>query len=274
MSVINTNVNSLIAQAALTGNNRSMSTSMERLSTGLRINGAKDDAAGMAISSRMTSQIRGLDQAVRNANDGISLIQTAEGAVQEVSNMLQRMRELSVQSANDTNTSDDRTALNKEFTELQSEITRIADNTQFNDTNLLDGTGASSGTFTFQVGSNANQTVSVTLADFTAATLGVGSASISTKANAQSAITAIDSALQTVNTERADMGSKISRLESAVNNLTNISTNTSASRSRILDTDYAKESTNLARAQIIQQAGTAMLAQANQQPASVLALLK
>jgi len=274
MSVINTNINSLGAQLSLMMNSRNMSTAMERLSTGARINSAKDDAAGLSISSKMTAQVRGLNMAVRNANDAISLIQTAEGATQEISSMLQRMRELAVQSASDTNDTTDRAALQAEMTELSDEITRISTNTQFNEMNLLDQTGGSSGTFTFQVGSNANQTISITLAKFGASDLSISSATIATKIGAQSAITTIDAALTTVNTERADMGAKINRLEAAVNNLSNISLNTAASRSRILDTDYAKESAELARTQIIQQAGTAMLAQANQQPASVLALLK
>jgi flagellin len=279
MSVINTNVNSLVAQNAATVNSRSLSKAMEQLSTGKRINSAADDAAGSAISNKITAQIRGLNQAVRNANDGISMIQTAEGATKEVTNMLQRMRELAVQSANSTNTTDDRTYLQTEITELQSEIGRISNNTQWNGMNISGGTNgmtALSAGATFQVGANADQVITV---EFKSINLlgGVVSAIAATAAtvtSANAAITSIDIALKDVDTYRATLGAKINRLTYAADNLSNVSINASESRSRILDTDYAKTTTDLAKAQIIQQAATAMLAQANQAPQSVLSLLR
>jgi flagellin len=392
MSVINTNVNSLVAQQALTVNARSLNTTMEQLSTGKRINSAKDDAAGFAISNKMTSQIRGLDQAVRNANDGISMLQTADGAMTEVTNMMQRMRELGVQSANDSNTGENRDYLDLEFQQLKSEIDRIIKNTQWNGVNVLDTSftnNTTAGKFTFQVGANKGQTIdhtidvfnlgtsdgasptnvsaevtagtattkevstltlggtyaegdvisvnlneniyqySVTAADavsssalstniatalstrfddtYTIAQSGAGVISftfdtnsgtatgnaftlssvtsdgewddvadleINTQTDSDTAIEKLDVALTKVNKARAEIGAVINRLTYAVDNLTNISANATASRSRIEDTDYAKATTSLARSQIIQQAATAMLAQANQQPQSVLSLLK
>ena len=398
MTSINTNTLATLASNSLSRNDRAMATSMERLSTGIRINSAKDDAAGLAISSRMTSQIRGLDQAKRNAMDAISLIQNAEGALVEVSNMLQRMRELSVQSATDTNTSTDREALNKEFGLLRSEINRVAQNTQWNSRNLLDGSSGSgltgNGVYKFQVGANAAQTINLTIGNyqagsstqggtvavttttaasgpgataaqvstlavagtiavgdvftatvgdksfvhtvtslganndasltaiatalkaglgtitgvgvsdpvltagnnskltFTAASgaygsnafsisagtsgllSGIGASNISTQAAADSAIGALDTAVATVNAGRSEMGATMNRLAYAADNMANISTNAAAARARVLDADYAKETTELARTQIISQAGTAMLAQANQSKQSVLALLK
>jgi len=282
MSVINTNVKSLIAQNALTVNNRSLSKAMEQLSTGRRINTAADDAAGLAISNKMTAQIRGLNQAVRNANDGISLLQTAEGATQEVTNMLQRMRELAVQAANDTYSSADRSALQLEYDELAAEITRISDNTKWNNMTVfdMDATsgyiGTSAGVVTFQVGTDgtSGHTISVTFEAIDANTLSVSAGSLTSQSGAQSAITSLDSAIETIDTFRANLGAKINRLTYAADNLANISQNTAASRSRILDTDYAQTTTELARTQIIQQAATAILAQANQQPQAVLSLLQ
>jgi flagellin len=285
MSVINTNVKSLVAQNALTVNNRSLSKAMEQLSTGKRINTASDDAAGLAISNKMTAQVRGLNQAVRNANDSISMIQTAEGATQEITNMLQRMRELAVQSANDTNTDIDRESLDAEFEQLSEEIDRIAVNTQFNTKNVLSGTsGGSTQTMTFHVGANASQTIEVSFLNMTTGTgatlssvawaSGSGSFNIATQTDANSAIDTIDDAIAAVDEFRADLGAKINRLNYAADNLANVSQNTLASRSRILDADYAQATTELARTQIIQQAATAMLAQANQQPQSVLSLLR
>ncbi len=393
MSAINTNTSSILARNALVSNERAMSTSMQRLSTGLRINSAKDDAAGLAISSKMTSQTRGLDQAVRNANDAVSLIQTAEGAMVEVTNMLQRMRELAVQSASDTNVTADRTALNQEFTKLREEINRVAQNTQWNGQNVLDKSFASgTGVYKFQVGANAAQTIDLTIGNyqttsaiqgttatvatttsasgpnhataaaqvstltiagtpalgdvisvsvgdksyvhtvtagaatvqtateiaaailtglggasgvsgvtgaaaagvltFTASSTAYGSnsfsisssqagllsgireSSITTQANSNSAIAAVDTAIATVNTGRAEMGATINRLQYAADNLASVSANATESRGRILDADYAKETTELARTQIIAQAGTAMLAQANQVKQTVLSLLK
>ena len=390
MTVINTNVKALVSQNAITTNNRSMSAAMEQLSTGKRINSAKDDAAGLAIASKMTSQIRGLDQAVRNANDGISLLQTAEGATIEITNMLQRMRELSVQSANDTNTAEERSFLDLEFQQLKGEIDRVVNNTQWSGVNILDGSFTNNGVtnggkFVFQVGANSNQTISHSINVFglgtsdgggavatavTASgnvassitaqvtTMGLGGTyaagdvitvnlnenlfrytvtadnstsnavaidlaaaldvkfgddytiegsapgeikvtanvvndaftlsgaasdgewddiaalEIGTQTNANTAITTLDVALTSVNEARAELGSVINRLTYAVDNLSNVSLNTSASRSRILDADYAKASAELSRTQIISQAATAMLAQANQQPQSVLQLLQ
>ena len=285
MSVINTNVKSLVAQNALTVNNRSLSKAMEQLSTGKRINSAADDAAGLAISNKMTAQVKGLNQAVRNANDAVSMIQTAEGATQEITNMLQRMRELAVQSANDTNTEEDRASLDAEFEQLSEEINRISENTQFNTKNVLSGTsGGSTQTLTFHVGANASQTIEVDFLNMTTASgatlssvawaSGSGNFNISTQTDANSAIDTIDDAIELVDEFRADLGAKINRLTYAADNLANVSQNTSASRSRILDADYAQATTELARTQIIQQAATAMLAQANQQPQSVLSLLR
>jgi len=271
MSVINTNVSALRSTGALAVNNGSMQTSMQRLSTGLRINGAADDAAGLAISQKMTAQIRGLDQAVRNANDGISLLQTAEGDMGAVTAALQRMRELAVQAANGTNSADDAGAIQTEFGLMIDEIDRVANNSQFNTLPI------GNGTFQFQIGSNntANDSISITIAGFNATDLGVNALDVSTSvAAAGGAIDTVDAAIQTINTARAELGSTQNRLSKTVESLTTTSTNMSAARSRIQDTDYAKETTNLARTQIIQQAATAMLAQANQQPQSVLALLK
>ena len=392
MSVINSNISALTAQSALAANSRSQTTAMQQLSTGLRINGAKDDAAGMAIAAKMTSQIRGLDQAVRNANDGISLLQTADGSLTAVSDMLQRMREISVQASSDSNVTSDRTALNNEFTQLRNEINRVASNTQWNGMNILDkSVNSSTGLLKFQVGANAGQTIELTLGNFSTASTtqpttavattttpasgpgataaaqistitiagtptlgdvisvavgdksfvhkvttgsgavqtvteiaaaiqtGLGGASgitgvgitlnagvmtftassgaygsnsfsvgtsqagllsavrtsdLTSQTNANSAIGAVDNALAQVNSGRSEIGATINRLTYAADNLTNVSTNTSASRSRVQDTNFAKSSTELARTQIIAQAATAMLAQANQSQQSVLALLK
>ena len=280
MSVINTNVNSLIARNAAAMNDRSLAKAMQQLSTGKRINSAANDAAGVAISDRMTSQIRGLNQAVRNANDGISMIQTTEGALGEIANMLQRMRELAVQSANATNSTADRSYLNAESAQLQAEIQRVTANTQWNGMSVM--TGVSGGVLssaTFQVGANANQTVTVAFSEVI--TLSGVSAAISSStltmaevSGANSAIATLDAAIQDLDTYRSRLGAAVNRLTYAADNLANISTNAQASRSRILDTDYAQATTELARTQIIQQAATAMLAQANQQPATVLTLLK
>ena len=295
MTVINTNVAATITANALTKNERAMSQAMERLSTGLRINSAGDDAAGLAISSRMTSQIKGLDQAVRNANDAISMVQTADGALIEITNMLQRMKELAVQAASGTNSATDRDALHVEFAALIAAVEDIADDTQWNGSNLLDGSVGSSGAVAFQVGANASQTISVTFADLEtdgdsassglmenldAAALGDDSTndlaglSVDTVALATTALTQLGFAIDKVNSHRATLGATINRLEYAADNLANVSQNTSASRSRVLDADYASETTELAKTQIIQQAATAMLAQANQAAQSVLALLK
>jgi len=292
MAVVNTNVNASIAQNALVKNERNMNTAMERLSTGQRINSSKDDAAGLAISSRMTSQIRGLEAGVRNANDAISMLQTGDGALVEVTNMLQRMRELAIQASNGTTASADRDYLDAEYKNLASEIDRIADNTQWNGRAILDGTANGSeddSTVAFQVGANAGQTISVDFGDITqsatafavfdsanagtAFTIAAGTTS-SAVTTASAAITGIDAAITAVNNQRATFGAAVNQLTYAVDNLSNVKVNAEAARSRILDTDYAKETSELARTQIIQQAGTAMLAQANQLPQTVLSLLQ
>ena len=270
MSVINTNINSLVAQQAGVTVTRSLGKAMEQLSTGKRINSAADDAAGLAISNKMTAQIRGLNQAVRNANDGISMIQTAEGSTKEITNMLQRMRELGVQALNGTNTADDKAALQSEFAQLQAEISRISDNTEWNGMKL----GADATAVNFQIGANNGQTVAVTFKDVDAITEVAAVVTTTVSAASATVLTSLDSALKAVDSYRADMGAKINRLTYTADNLMNISTNTAASRSRIMDTDYAQATTELARSQIIQQAATAMLAQANQAPQNVLSLLR
>ena len=295
MTVINTNSAATISANALTKNERAMSQAMERLSTGQRINSASDDAAGLAISSKMTSQINGLNQAVRNGNDAIAMLQTAEGAMVEITNMLQRMRELTVQASSATNTASDRTNLDAEFDQLRTEIERVVNDTQWNGTNILNGLGSKS----FQVGANASQVISYTFQDFNYAdstdptatplgaldttgdgtdnNVGLNNAAFDlgdTDAKRLSTLHGLTDALDNIATQRAGLGAVINRLEYAVDNLANVSQNASASRSRILDADYAAETTELARTQIIQQAGTAMLSQANQQAQSVLALLK
>jgi flagellin len=279
---VNTNVESLNAQRNLSKSQASLSNSMQRLSSGLRINSAKDDAAGLAITDRMTAQIRGMNQAARNANDGISLAQTAEGALSEVTNILQRMRELSVQSANASNSDADRSSLNSEFAQLKEEIDRIADTTQFNGKNLLDGTFRSGSAAVFQVGANANQVISVTIgasggANISALGSGdvnVSALSISTAAHAQSSISILDLAISDVDTMRGQLGAVQNRFESTIANLNNVSENLSAARSRILDADVAQETSNMTKMNILQQAGVSILAQANQTPQLALSLLQ
>jgi len=289
MATINTNVGAQISANALAQNDRAMTQAMERLATGKIINSASDDAAGLAIASKLTSQVKGLDQAVRNGNDAISLVQTADGAMAEVGNMLQRMRELSVQSGTGTLSTADRTALNTEFVALSTEIERIADNTQWNGDNLLDGSAGANGLMTFQVGYEADQTITVNLGDLqldgdatysAGATAGgvftndIDSLAVDTAANANLALAAIDVSIAGLDAKRSTLGSTLNTLEFAVDNLANASQNASAARSRIEDADYALETTELARTQIIAQAATAMLSQANQQTMSVMALLK
>jgi len=282
MSVINTNVNSLNAQNALSVNRRIMTNTMDQLSTGRRVTSSKDDAAGVAVINTMTSQIRGLNQAVRNANDGISMLQTADGAMIEQTNMLQRMRELAVQSATDTVTTSQKGYLDIEYQKLLNEIDRIGGMTQWNDTKILDGTTPAAsgiaGTFVFHIGAQENQTITVTFKGAVSTGTGifadVNGTSITSDVLSNTALTKIDLAFKELNTARAEIGATINRLTYAADNLSNVSTNTAGSRSRIQDTDYAVAAAELARTQIIQQAGTAMLAQANQAPQSVLALLK
>ena len=270
---VNTNVMSLTAQRNLSSTQTGLATSMERLSSGLRVNSAKDDAAGLAIAARMDTQVRGMNVAIRNAGDGISLAQTAEGGLNEITNMLQRMRELAVQGANVTNGTDDVANLNAEFTELAAEITRQIGATQFNGVAVI-GTGA--GAQVFQVGANAGQTVTVTTsnlgadADITAAT----AATMTDNATASTAIGLIDAALTVVTTDRATYGAAQNRFQSVINNLQVASENQAAARGRIMDADFAMETANMTRFQILQQAGTAMVAQANAAPQSVLSLLQ
>lgn len=276
--VINTNMMSLNSQRSLNKSQQSMQTSLERLSSGLRINRAKDDAAGLAITERITSQVRGLEQAMRNANDGISLVQTAEGALEEITSMLQRMRELAVQSANGTYNNSDRDSLDDEFQALANEITRVTDVTEFNNINLL----GQNSTLSMQVGweNGANNVIAISIKNdlvSTSASTGIGSAlagGISTVAKAGSAMAMIANALEVVSSIRADFGAIQNRMESAIRNMENVVENQSAARSRIQDADFARETANLTRTQILQQAGTAMLAQANQLPQNVLSLLQ
>ena len=322
MTVINTNTASMVARDAIQRNDRDMSTAMERLSTGSRINSAKDDAAGLAISDRMSAQTSGLNMAVRNANDAISLLQTVDGAAQEISNMLSRMYELAVQAASGTYTSTDRTALDLEFGELMKEIQEIAERTEWNGTSIMDNTydgtsAASTDMLNVQIGAESGQTMDIIIKDWRptisadaqlasagdATTDGIDSADsaynlagtangteaalyfldgtentdrlvITTAATAAIAVKNLNNAIDGAAKERAQYGAYISRLQHAADNLQNVSTNTAASRSQISDADYATETTELARTQIISQASTAMLAQANQVKQTVLALLR
>lgn len=260
---INTNVMSLTAQRNLSKSQSTMATSMQRLSSGLRVNSAKDDAAGLAIAERMNTQVRGMNVAIRNANDGISLSQTAEGGLNEVGNMLQRMRELAVQANNGTNGTSDIANLQAEYAELDAEITRIADTTQFNGKFVL---GADAGAYDFQVGANVGEQLAITTTAITAAG---GDLTV----DPELAIGAIDLAIDTITTERAKYGAVQSRFESAINNLQIGVENQSAARGRIMDADFAVETANMTRSQILQQAGNAMVAQANSAPQSVLQLL-
>ena len=275
MTVINTNTAALRAQNGSRLANQDLQTAMERLSTGKRINSSKDDAAGLAIASAMTSQIRGMNQAIRNANDGISFAQTAEGALGEVTNMLQRVRELAVQSASGTYSNADRTNLNAEVTELRAQITNVLATTEFNGTRIFNsGSGttytAASGSVSIQVGSNASDTVAITFS----ALNDLAASTVDTTANAATALGNVDTALTNVATVRAKIGASQSRFESIVNNLSSNITNLSDARSRIEDADFSQETTNLAKAQILSQASQAMLAQANQSQQSVLDLLR
>jgi flagellin len=274
---INTNVMSLNAQRNLASTNGSLATSMQRLSSGLRVNSAKDDAAGLAIAERMQAQVRGLNVAIRNANDAISLAQTAEGALGKVSDNLQRMRELAVQSANATNTDDDRANLQEEYSELSDEVTRVLSATTFNGSVQLLNTAA---TLTFQIGANnvaGNDRVNVATTDLSggAGVTAALAADISTdQAAAQDAIDDLDDAIDEITTARATFGAAQVRFESIISNLQVASENQAAARGRIMDADFAVETANLSRSQILQQAGSAMVAQANQAPQQVLSLLR
>ena len=284
--IINTNISSMNAQRSMGASQGALATSMQRLSSGLRVNSAKDDAAGLGIAERMTSQVRGMNTAVRNANDGISMSQTAEGAMGKVADSLQRMRELAVQSANATNSDSDKDSLDKEFGELSKEIQRVLGNTSFNGKHVL---GAEAGTYTFQVGANTTtndaidiQTTNLT-DDDTIKTVagtdntGAGRAVIGSTAtipDIKTVIDNIDTAINTISTQRAVMGASQSRFDSTISNLQISVENQTAAKSRIMDTDFASETANLSRANILQQAGNAMVAQANQLPQQVLSLLR
>ena len=297
MAVVNTNISASLAQASLARNERALSKAMEQLSTGRKINTAADDAAGLAISTRMSSQIVGLEQSVQNASDAISMIQTAESALDEITTMLLRMRELALQASNGTGSVADRDYLQDEFTRLKEEIDRIANNTEWNGRAVLNGNAGGTGvqTVSFQVGGNAGQTISVdfgymvgggvasagatTLASSVAgvALSGIaisGATTAAAQTAASAAMTGIDKAIENVSNQRASFGATVNQLTHSIDNLTQVSINAESTRSRIMDTDYAKATSELAKAQIIQQAGTAMLAQANQLPAAVLDLLR
>lgn len=275
MTVINTNIGALRAANASNSASRMLGTAMERLSTGKRINGAKDDAAGLAISTSMTAQIRGMNQGIRNANDGISLAQTAEGAIDEVGNMLLRVRELAVQSASGTyQDATDRSYMQTEVDQLTAQIDQVITNTTFNGVTLFD---ASTATVTIQTGSNAADTVDLTMADLTSLTASGGAAGsydVSTATAANGILATLDTELESLSSARATLGAGQNRLESVVNNLTDNATNLSEARSRIEDADYSAETTAMAKAQILSQASTAMIAQANQSQQNVLSLLR
>ena len=296
MAVVNTNISASLAQASLAKNERALSKAMEQLSTGRKINTAADDAAGLAISTRMSSQIIGLEQSVQNASDAISMIQTAESALDEITNMLLRMRELALQASNGTGSSADRDYLQDEFSRLKAEIDRVANNTEWNGRAVLNGNAGGTGVqnVSFQVGGKAGQTISVdfgymvgggvasagatTLASSVAgvALSGIaisGATTATAQTAASAAMTGIDKAIENVSNQRASFGATVNQLTHSIDNLTQVSINAESTRSRIMDTDYAKATSELAKAQIIQQAGTAMLAQANQLPAAVLDLL-
>ncbi|MBC7077455.1 MAG: flagellin [Synergistales bacterium] len=266
---INQNISALNAYRNLTITNSALTKSMEKLSSGLRINRAADDAAGLAISEKMRGQIRGLAQAVRNAQDSISLIQTAEGALNETHAILQRMRELAVQAANDTNTTEDRRALQNEVTQLIAELDRIADQTEFNTQKLLDGSFAA----TLHIGANMDQNIAVSIGTMDASALGLASLDITAQTTANEAVSLVDAAIQSVSSERSKLGAIQNRLEHTINNLSVAKENLTAAESRIRDLDMAEEMMAFTRSQILMQAGTAMLAQANQVPAVVLQLL-
>ncbi len=278
--VINTNVASLNAQRQLVGSQSSLATSMQRLSSGQRVNTAKDDAAGLAIAERMNAQIRGMNVATRNANDGISMAQTAEGALSKVGDALQRMRELAVQARNATNSCSDKESLNKEFGQLQEELTRVLGGTAFNGKKIL---GADATSSTFQIGANttaddvitvgtSNMTTETSITTVTSSTASIGQTA--TAGQIGTLIDNIDTALTTINDKRADFGAKQSRFDAIIANLQQSVENQSAARSRIMDADFATETANMSRAQILQQAGNAMIAQANQLPQQVLSLLR
>jgi flagellin len=276
MAVINTNISAIKASNASTSAGKMLGTAMERLSTGKRINSAKDDAAGLAISTSMTAQIKGMSQGIRNANDGISMAQTAEGGLSEVTNMLQRVRELTVQASSNTYSADDQTRMQSEVTELQAQMTDVLANTEFNGNKLFDGTAgaAGDGTVTIQVGANTSDTIDLAFDDVASGTGMAAALTVDLTALGGTELDDIDAALDEVSTIRATLGAGQNRLDSAINALTNNVTNLSDARSRIEDTDYSAETTQMAKAQILSQASTAMIAQANQSQQNVLSLLR
>jgi len=274
MSVINTNISAIKAMNASTSASKMQSTVMERLSTGKRINGSKDDAAGLAIATSMTSSIKGMSQGIRNANDGISLAQTADGAMSEVTNMLQRVRELSVQSSSVTYQDSDRAAMQSEVSALTSQISDVLSQTEFNGNALFSTTSGTDVTFDIQTGANSGETITLTSTAIDGANITASALDVSTSTAAATTIDNVDLALADVNSTRASLGAGQNRLESAINTLTNNVTNLSDARSRIEDADYSSETTQMAKAQILSQASTAMLAQANQSQQSVLSLLR
>ena len=274
MSVINTNISAIKASNASTSANKMLGTAMERLSTGKRINSAKDDASGLAIATSMTAQIKGMGQGIRNANDGISLAQTAEGGLSEVSNMLQRVRELSVQSSSGTYQTSDRTAMQSEVTALTNQISDVLSQTKFNGNTLFSTTSGTDVTFDIQTGANSSETITLTSTAIDGTNIDASALDVSTASAASTTIDNVDKALGDVNATRASLGAGQNRLESAINNLTNNVTNLSDARSRIEDADYSSETTQMAKAQILSQASTAMIAQANQSQQNVLSLLR
>ena len=279
MPVVNTNINSIVAQNATNKSDRAMTKNMEKLSTGFRINKSGDDAAGLAVSTKMTAQIRGTNQAGRNISDAIALVQTADGATKEISSIMQRMRELAVQGATETYSTDDLALMDTEYQQLEAEITRIVTQTKWNKMELLDGSGGSggAGAFIIQVGSDNAQSMTVSIGnlDIAAGSLGcLSGLDVSSQANASAAITNIDGAFQNLATIRADYGSYMNRLSHSLNNAEVFSANMADSNSRLMDTDYAKEMTEFAKSQIVRQAGMAMLTQANAIPNQVLQLLQ
>jgi flagellin len=283
--VINTNIRALASTNAIVANERAMQKTMQSLSTGSRINKASDDAAGLSVRENMTSQINGLNAAVRNANDAINMLQTADGSLNEVSDMMQRMRELGTLAQNDTYSTAQKKSMDDEYQALSAEIDRIATNTQWNKMNILTGSGGEVGlasAFTFQIGANAGQVISVAIANqgitssasLTPQFVALSGTGLTTGQLASAAVAKLDDALSTLNANRSKVGAAINRLEHAINNLTTVAQNATDSRSRVTDTDYSKATSDLAKQQIIAQAATAILAQANQQPQSVLSLLK
>ena len=266
MSIINTNLSSMNAQRNLKTSQNDMNTSIQRLSSGLRVNSAKDDAAGLSIATKMDSQIRGMSQAIRNANDGISMIQTADSGLATAAEAIQRMRELAVQGANGSNGTDEYTNLAKEFDELKAEVARIGTDTKFNGKAIL---GGAAGSMDFQVGADNGQKITVTFTALAAVT-----ATVTDATNSKAAIGLLDTALTAITSQRATLGAGQNRMSSAISNLQSSVENQTAAKSRIMDTDFASETAKLTRAQILQQAGTAMLAQANQTPNGVMALLR